>query len=122
MAQSGISVSRVADEINKALKAYTDEVEVTLERVKKDVAKGTVSELKRTSPALTGDYRKSWTYSTKGNIIYIHSRREYRLTHLLEKGHELPQGGFSNAYPHIKPAEQRAIKELEDRLIKELEQ
>ena len=33
------------------------------------------------------------------------------MTHLLEKGHANRDGGRTKAYPHIKPAEEEAVKE-----------
>lgn len=98
-------------EIAKALTEYTQEVTEGLEKAKKDVAKDTVKELKRTSPEHTGDYAKGWAVKKVGTALVVHNRTDYQLTHLLEKGHAKRGGGRVRAYPHIGPAERRAIKE-----------
>lgn len=50
------------------------------------------------------------------NKVYIVHAENYRLPHLLEKGHKMRQGGRARAFPTIRPAEQRGIKEFETKL------
>lgn len=70
-----------------------------------------------------GVYRKSWRVRTTvntankyGKTVYA-SGKQYALTHLLENGHALWQGGRSPAIPHIgeaqKQGEETAIKTIE---------
>jgi Bacteriophage HK97-gp10, putative tail-component len=105
-------------EIAKALKEYTQEVTEGLEKAKKDIAKDTAEELKKTSPELTGDYRKGWAVKKVGTAQVVHNRTDYQLTHLLEKGHAKRGGGRVPAYPHIRPAEQRAVREYVEEVEK----
>jgi Bacteriophage HK97-gp10, putative tail-component len=108
----------ISKEITKALTEYTQEVTEGLEKAKKDIAKDTAKELKKTSPELTGDYRKGWAVKKVGTAQVVHNRTDYQLTHLLEKGHAKRGGGRVAAIPHIRPAEQRAIREYVEQVEK----
>ncbi len=101
----------LADEIARTLAGYSSEVKRGLEKAKKEVAQETVEELKQTSPKKTGDYRKGWTTKKVRTAQVIHNKTEYRLTHLLEKGHAKRGGGRVAAIPHIAPAEDKAIRD-----------
>lgn len=93
-----------------------------LKTIINDVAKETVRELKKTSPEKDGDYKKNWTYkklrgdSVRNQVVIYEKKPEYRLTHLLEKGHAKRGGGRVSAKPHIKEAEKKAIESIEGRL------
>jgi hypothetical protein len=108
----------ISKEITKALTEYTQEVTEGLEKAKKDIAKDTAKELKKTSPELTGDYKKGWAVKKVGTAQVVHNRTDYQLTHLLENGHAKRGGGRVPAYPHIRPAEQRAIREYAEQAEK----
>ena len=113
-----IDISR---EITKALKEYTTEVTEGLEEAKLKIAKETVKELKKAGSFkdLSGDYRKGWAKKKVGTAQVIHNRTDYQLTHLLEHGHVKRGGtGRTRTYPHIRPAEQRAIREYVEQVEK----
>lgn len=77
----------------------------------------------------TGEYKRDWTSTDEpkgrlGKKRIIHNADHYRLAHLLEKGHVSRNGtgrtfGSVKAYPHIKPVEEWAIREL-PRKVEEL--
>lgn len=84
----------------------------------KEVAKQAVRELKARSPRLTGDYARTWTYKQTrltrlGAEYTVYNRDNYRLTHLLEKGHAKAGGGRVAPRVHIAPVEQEANKKVE---------
>lgn len=106
-------------------------------------AKDTVAELKQTSPSpehhmyspkrkyKDGDYAKSWTYDKNqiksGRWIHstvVYNKKHYRLTHLLENGHDLIRNGKRYGYykgnPHIKPARDVAEEKLFENMVSKL--
>ncbi len=100
-----------ASEIARTLAEYSSDVKRGLDNAKKQVAQDTVKRLKQTSPKLTGEYRKGWKTKKVKTAQVIHNKTEYRLTHLLEKGHAKRGGGRVAAIPHIAPAEEIAIRD-----------
>lgn len=101
----------LSKEIAKALSIYTSEVTEGLEEAKTMVAKNTVKHLKNNSPEDTGDYAKGWSRKKVGTAEIVYNRTDYQLTHLLENGHVNRDGSRTQAIPHIKPAEEKAIDE-----------
>ena len=63
-----------------------------------------------------GKYKKSWRVKVTEDSLFVYEKtvcspREYRLTHLLEKGHRAPRGGSNvAAQPHIQPAADKIKK------------
>ena len=47
--------------------------------------------------------------------------KHYQLTHLLEKGHALVNGGRARAFPHIGPVAERAEENLIDNILQFIE-
>ena len=116
-----IRIDDFLEAVQGELAEYANEVTEDVKESVKDVAKETVKEVKRRSPVRTGAYKKSWgqtqIYEGPGGIrIAIHNKKHYRLTHLLENGHALKSGGRTRAFPHIKPAEDFAARELEKKV------
>jgi hypothetical protein len=119
---SNININDLASEIAKGLEEYSEKI---TEGVKKGVdltSKEVNEEIKNhiTFKEHTGKYVKSFRIKKayedgykKINVWYV-ANGEYRLTHLLEKGHALMQGGRTKAYPHIKYGEELAIKRMEE--------
>lgn len=84
---------------------------------------------------LTGDYRKGWRATLRKTHISVDARvynaTDYRLTHLLEKGHVIKnQFGVTkneekkkeaDAHPHIANVNDWAIEQFELQLAEQLE-
>lgn len=124
-----INIDQLADAVMDVLEEYRD---VTLDVMKgavDKVARETVAEVRNDIPAAgiggTGDYRKSWASKkdagARGRYAYakvVYAKApHYRLTHLLEKGHDLivrrkPLGRVK-AFVHIRPAADAAADNLE---------
>ena len=118
---SSIKIDDLAREVMRGLDEYAD---VTTEQVKKAVRKAgnTVRrEIQQNAPKNTGDYAKSWAVkkvreSPHTLELVVHSKNRYQLTHLLEFGHCLRNGGRTRAIPHIAPAEEKGIEQLEKQI------
>lgn len=116
-------------DLEKAIRAitkeYGEQARQALEESAESVAKETVQELKETSPKKRGVYGKGWRVKKEpgksGRTKFVvHNANQAGLTHLLERGHALRGGGRARAFPHIKPAEQNAIKRFEEVLRSKL--
>ena len=103
--------------IKDILNEYSIDIQEAITKDAQDVAKEAVSELKNTSPKLTGSYRKGWRVKTdkgKGFVdCIVHNATDYQLTHLLEKPHLKRNGGLTTPKVHIYPVEQKSVKQYE---------
>ena len=120
-----VKIDDMTQAIMKELKQYSKDLNEEIKLDTKKVAKEAVKELKATSPKKTGAYAKSWTEkeSVKGENVskrVIYNKDHYQLTHLLENGHAKVKGGRVEGRPHIRPAEEKAIKNLEEEIIKSI--
>lgn len=115
----------LADVIMKELREYRELKNEEMEEIAKEVAAEGRKKLKATSPrgsgSRKGHYADGWSVkavkSRNGKFSFtIHNRKKPGLTHLLEKGHQLQQGGRAEAYPHIKKVEEWCNKEYERRV------
>jgi len=113
--------------LQEYLKDLGVEIDGKMTVVTEEAAKQAVSELKAKSAAEFGDgpYARGWSKkkTASGYVIY---NKEYRLTHLLEKGHDIvgpdkKKHGRTPARPHIKPVEEATNKMVEDLMMKELD-
>lgn len=104
-------------EVNDILNEYSNDIQEAITNEAQIIAKQGVSDLKNTSPKRTGKYARGWRVKTekgKGYIeCIIHNATDYQLTHLLEKPHLKRNGGFTTPKPHIKPVEEKVVKEYE---------
>lgn len=117
------NINNLAQEFRTILEHYTSDIGERADRVVQEVGEETVEELKITSrKGKRKKYAKSWKLKKdkKGHVV-VHNT-EYRLTHLLEKGH-MKRGGKGRTRPfgHIKPAEQRAVHSLIEKLRREIQ-
>lgn len=114
------SIDKLANEIAKELQRYTSNVKEEVEVAKIVVAKEAVKELrkKRKFKNVSKNYYKGWRTKKVGNSQVIHNATNYRLTHLLEKGHVNRDGSRTGAFPHIAPVEEQAVKEFTERVEK----
>lgn len=120
-----VKIDGLAEAVMDALIEYNDITGAELEEIAKQVAKEGAKKLKQTSPrgsgSKKGHYADGWSVkairinSNKFSFV-LYNRKKPGLTHLLEKGHQLWQGGRVKAIPHIKPVEEWCNEEFERRV------
>ena len=129
MAQSNkVSIDGLASEMDAILTMYVANVETKTKTFLKALSKETAKEITaNVAKAGINDrrkkYAKAWQSTEEHGRFFVHNKSEYRLAHLLEKGHPIVRNGVvvgrARAFPHIKPAEEKLIKKCDD-LVKEL--
>ena len=102
--------------LSKVLSEYSQEVTEAVKKAQDEVADEAVDELKQTSPKNKGGYAKGWAKKRDGNKLSVYNKDKPQLTHLLENGHSTRDGGRTRSFPHIKPAEQNAIKSFQSKV------
>ena len=119
------SIDDLTAEVMQGLSEYAELTDKAMKKAVRKTATTVKNEISANAPKKTGRYQKSWTAKkVKENShtleMTVHSKDRYQLTHLLEKGHALRNGGRSRAFPHIAPAEEHGAELLEDLIRKEL--
>ncbi len=134
MASSNYTVGEYAEfavAIGEILDEYSKEMEAEATLVFNSLAKECVQRLRDTSPRSKGKnagaYAKGWTLKTTSTrqrqgieTVTVYNQSHYQLTHLLEYGHDLPQGGRAEAKEHIAPVANWASSEIDRRLKEKL--
>ena len=116
------NIDNLADMIMKELENYSEGVTDGVKKAVDVVAKEVNVEIKKhvSFDQPTGLYVKAFRIKSvyesrynRGKTWHV-TNEEYRLTHLLEKGHAKRGGGRTRAFPHIKFGEELAIKRMEE--------
>ena len=119
------SIDDLTAEVMQGLSEYAELSDKAMKKAVRKTATAVKNEISANAPKKTGRYHKSWTAKkVKENShtleMTVHSKDRYQLTHLLENGHALRNGGRAKAFPHIAPAEEHGAELLEDLIRKEL--
>lgn len=106
-------------EINAILGRFTSDINTDLDKIMKDVANEAANMLKADAPVDSGKYKKGFKVDhEKGR--YIIKNKQYQLTHLLEKGHDVvvngKKVGHAKAYPHWKKADEYVEEQMTKRV------
>ena len=122
MANGVFNVNQLANQIANIMREYSNVTQHQVNDIAEQVAKRGALKLKTAGSFenVTGDYRKGWRAKKVNGKWVVHNATDYQLTHLLEKGHALVNGGRAKAYPHIKPVEQELIEEFEREILEVL--
>ena len=126
MADIKVSVDEMDQAISEQLQKYAGSVTEDMKDSLRDSAKEIRKDISSNAPVRTGRYKKSWTVkkiaenSTSLELV-VHSKNRYQLTHLLEHGHALRNGGRVEGKPHIKPAEESGKKKLVESLKEKIQ-
>lgn len=116
MSAETVRIDGIEAALRDVLTAYSDEIHGETVKLVKNIAKKTLKNLEKDSPRSRGEYAKGWKVKTRQSaseaeaVLY---NQLPGLTHLLENGHQLRQGGRSPALPHIRKNERRAVRDFE---------
>lgn len=107
--------------IKKEMDEYVEDAQDIVKSAVKEAGDKAQKQLKEKSPKDTGKYAKSWSVktvkeSTSEMDVVVYSKKQYRLTHLLENGHAKRGGGRVPAQVHIRPVEEDVTEELEKKI------
>ena len=120
------------DDLSKAileeLKNYEGVTEEAAWNGVVETSQDALQQLRSAHPAGSGkygswnSYNRGWTVkkTKRDKTAQIHNATDYQLTHLLEKGHALRQGGRTQAFPHIAPVAEKCETELLNNIKKHL--
>lgn len=117
-----IEVDELADTISEYMSNYVQNVTDGVKDSVDIVAEEVNQEIKRhiTFKIHSGKYVKAFRTKTtfedrynKRKTWYV-ANGQHRLTHLLENGHALRQGGRTQAFPHIKYGDELAERRMEE--------
>ena len=119
-----VSIDDLSNAILEELKNYEGVTEEAAWKGVSDTSQTALKKLRSAHPAGSGEYgswdkyNRGWTVkkTKRDKTATIHNATDYRLTHLLEKGHAKVNGGRTRAFPHIAPV----AEECEDELIKNI--
>lgn len=115
-------IEGVAKEIMEQLEYYVDEVKEKVETAKNETAKQIKGDIEKDSPEKRPSYKKGWRIKRTSKRLIVHNKTDYQLTHLLEYGHILKNKGRNvgetGTHPHIRPAEQRGVKDYLSKIRK----
>lgn len=122
-----INIEELGMAIAHELAGYSEDVTEATKAIVNEVSDESVETLKKTSPHLTGDYRRGWRKrkayeDSRESRMTVHNKTDYQITHLLEYGHASRYGGRVSAKVHIKPVEETVKEELQKRIEKAVQQ
>lgn len=112
----------------KILEEYNTEVREATAMTVEEVADEAQDKLKTAGTFDGTKYRRSWSVELRQKALYteatVYNKKHYRLTHLLEFGHQLKRGGRTighvKAFEHIAPVNNAVEKAFQSKLAKAL--
>ena len=124
-----VKVDQLDNMMMDILEEYRNACLATAEEATNLTAKEAAQELRAAHPPGSEKYGP-WTAYNKGWTVMqtsrdkrehksatVHNKDHYQLTHLLEHGHAMQQGGRSKAYVHIAPVAEKCEEKLMQRMI-----
>ena len=122
-----IKVGELSAELAKILEGYSQDVREAVDRVVADTGKQAKKDIQAASPKKTGKYRKGWRVKKEGGALgqvstaAVYNATDYRLTHLLEHGHQKAGGGRVEGISHIAPVEEEQQSSFTQAIQKAIE-
>ncbi|QOS77948.1 HK97 gp10 family phage protein [Paenibacillus sp. JNUCC31] len=112
------TINQLAQEIVRAVKAYTDDVSDAIETRVDEVAELVRADVEANAPKRTGKYAKGFKVTKQGSSgkakRVVWNKKKSRIVHLNEFGYAKRGGGRVAGRPHLRPAYDRHAANLPD--------
>lgn len=119
---SNISIDQLGDAIAAQLNTFEKSVREGVRKAVDESMDQMVKETKRTAQVRTGRYKRKISAAVDEDTLVTYSKvwhvkkPDYRLAHLLDKGHATRKGGHIDGNEHIANAEHRAVETFQRKL------
>jgi hypothetical protein len=126
---SNVDIDRVSNTIRTTLNTYSRQIVEGVEKAADVTVKEMVKETKKrpTGRFSTGRYARAISSQVGENTIHARSQiwyvksPDYRVTHLINNGHALRDGGRYSGDKHVTRAAERAMADFETRVREVIE-
>ena len=115
------NIQGIGAEIQRQLQYYARGVSEKVEVAKQESANQFKSDVIRDSPERRPSYKKGWRIKKTEKSLLIHNKTDYQLTHLLENGHIKRNGERYAGKVHIRPNEEKAVREFLNKVERAIE-
>lgn len=121
-----VTIDNLDTAIRDILEDYADDIQQDLEEATNRIAKVGVQALRNESKSLFNGnkYATGWTSTIqKGRLglsVVLHNKQA-GLPHLLEHSHQTGKNGRYIGRPHIKPVEEKLIKDFEEEIVRRIQ-
>ena len=115
-----VKIDNLSAELKAQFALYSEDITNQIKGIVREETKTLKNNIKKDSPVRSDKYAKGWTIKTEENaneiITIVYNKKKPGLTHLLEFGHALKNGGRSKAYSHILNNETIAKEKIVERI------
>lgn len=119
---SNISIDQLADAITAQLNTFETSVRDGVKKAVDETMDEMIRETRSTAQVRTGRYKRKISATVGENTLMKYSKvwhvknPDYRLAHLLDKGHKLRNGRRYEGNQHVQTAEQHAVENFQRKL------
>lgn len=119
---SNITIDQLADAITAQLNTFETSVREGVKKAVDETMDEMIRETRSTAQVRTGRYKRKISATVGENTLMKYSKvwhvknPDYRLAHLLDKGHKLRNGRRYEGNQHVQTAEQHAVENFQRKL------
>lgn len=119
---SNITIDQLGDAITAQLNSFESNVREGVKKAVDETMDEMVRETRSTAQSRTGRYKRKISATVGENTLMKYSKvwhvknPDYRLAHLLDKGHKLRNGRRYEGNQHVAKAEQHAVENFQRKI------
>ena len=119
---SNITIDQLGDAITAQLTSFETSVREGVKKAVDETMDEMIRETRSTAQVRTGRYKRKISATVGENTLMKYSKvwhvknPDYRLAHLLDKGHKLRNGRRYEGNQHVQTAEQHAVENFQRKL------